>query len=95
MEAHNTYRVQHHVPQLTLNTTIVNIAMKYADHLLTSNTFQHSYTKGLGENLAMIGSTVMPSCESLGSMFVKMWYDEIKDYNFANPGFSSGLLVTY
>lgn len=74
-----------------MNQTTVETAMKYADKLLSTSTFQHSYTKGLGENLAMIGSTFMPTCETLGSNFVKMWYDEIKDYDFTNPGFSSGL----
>ncbi|RNA17770.1 cysteine-rich secretory -2 [Brachionus plicatilis] len=90
LKAHNAYRVQHHVPQLTINTTVVNIAMKYAEKLSSTNTFQHSYTKGLGENLAWMSSSSLPSCETLGSNFVKKWYDEIKDYDFSNPGFSSG-----
>jgi glioma pathogenesis-related protein 2 len=32
-------------------------------------------------------STLDPT--TLGEAAVKEWYDEIKDYNYANPGFSS------
>ena len=66
------------------------IAQKYAQKLADTNTFQHSGTAGLGENLyASYGSAVS------GKTAVDAWYSEIKSYNFNNPGFSSstGLFV--
>ena len=45
--------------------------------------------KGAGENLAMYGSTD-PEDKKLSttSLATDMWYAEVKDYDFDNPGFS-------
>ena len=58
--------------------------------------FQHSGTKGLGENLAYTYSSSAPNlnnCGAYASTFVKNWYNEIKDYNFNSPGFTSGIKI--
>ena len=58
--------------------------------------FQHSGAKGLGENLAYSYSSSAPNlnnCGAYASSFVKMWYNEIKDYNFNSPGFNSGIEI--
>ena len=45
--------------------------------------------QGQGENLAMYGSTD-PNDKTLTTtpFATKIWYDEVKDYNFDKPGFS-------
>lgn len=45
--------------------------------------FDHVKSSPFGENLAMHSAQHI-SCPHM----VKMWYDEIKDYNFSKPGFS-------
>ncbi len=60
--------------------------------------FQHSGTKGLGENLAYTYSSSAPNlnnCGAYASTFVKNWYNEIKDYNFNSPGFTSGINIYF
>ena len=60
--------------------------------------FQHSGTKGLGENLAYTYSSSAPNlnnCGAYASTFVKNWYNEIKDYNFNSPGFTSGTNIYF
>ena len=46
---------------------------------------------GQGENLAMYGSSD-PSDKTLTTTAhaTNAWYDEVKDYNFDDPGFKSG-----
>lgn len=90
MKAHNTYRAKHTVPNLVVDAKLTDIAMNYARNLSATNSFKHS-GNGYGENLAYFSSSgTLPSCASIADMFVKMWYDEIKDYNYGAPGFSMG-----
>ena len=56
----------------------------------STNTFAHSGAKGLGENLAMYGSTALPDCATLAKKFVQMWYDEVAKYDFAKATFTPG-----
>ena len=57
---------------------------RWADHIASTNVLKHSSDRdGAGENLAW-GSRELSAEEA-----AKMWYDEIKDYNFKKPGFSS------
>lgn len=50
--AHNHYRTLHCAPPLELDDTISLSAQNYAEYLASTNTFQHSGTPDLGENLA-------------------------------------------
>ena len=81
LEKHNFYRAQHCAPALTWDDEIASSAQGWADGCV----FSHAGVAGtgLGENLA--GGIVG---ENAGAA-VDMWYGEIKDYDFANPGFSS------
>lgn len=73
----NKYRAEHEAPALTWDDSLADEGQSWADGC----DFKHS-TMGNGENLyASTGSFN-------GASAVTSWYNEIKDYNFTNPGFS-------
>lgn len=86
LERHNVLRKQHGAPPMKLVDEINEVAQKYAEHLGKTNKFEHSKGSGFGENLA--GCTCKEGEFPEGSYITDMWYDEIKDYDFDNPGFS-------
>ncbi len=57
LDAHNSYRLLHCVPPLTLDDTISQSAQIYADHLAQINTMVHSGNQTYGENLYMTESS--------------------------------------
>ncbi|XP_075435364.1 Golgi-associated plant pathogenesis-related protein 1-like [Ascaphus truei] len=86
LASHNTYRENHGAPPLELNRDICNSAQKWADYLLSIHTMKHSGGQ-YGENLYMMNN---PNANELaGNVAVDAWYNEITDYDFNNPGFSS------
>ncbi|XP_029468794.1 uncharacterized protein LOC115097266 isoform X2 [Rhinatrema bivittatum] len=86
LTAHNTYRKQHGAPALELSRNLCQSAQKWADHLLSIQTLQHSGTDH-GENLFYKYSS--SAREMPGRDPVESWYNEIKNYNFGRPGFRS------
>nr|DBA21336.1 TPA: hypothetical protein GDO54_017993 [Pyxicephalus adspersus] len=86
LSAHNKYRKLHGSPPLQINWDLCKSAQKWADHLLSIRSLQHSNTD-LGENLYYKSSSNprdLPGNEPVDS-----WYKEIENYNFSRPGFSS------
>jgi hypothetical protein len=84
----NKYRTMHQAPPLALDDTITNASQEWSNNLLTTNVFQHSGNKLYGENLAYFsgyGSNIMV----LLKKSVDAWYNEVKMYDFNNPGFSA------
>ena len=86
---HNVVRACHIAQPLMFNCEIMKIAQDYSEHLAndvkslvhSSNTFHGEW---MGENLASAyGYSIN------GELPTNMWYNEIKDYNFNKPGFSS------
>jgi len=84
LSAHNKYRAQHGAPPLKWSSKLASDAEKWAKQLVKLNRLQH-YSGDDGENLAYASGY-----EMTGQRAVDMWYEEIKDYSFGNPGFSSG-----
>ena len=89
LDAHNKYRKKHHVGNLVLSKDLCNIAQKYAETLARTGNFAHSgdsYNGNpMGENLfACYGMKIT------GKTMTDDWYNEINDYNFNRPGFTSG-----
>jgi len=89
LEAHNKYRKKHHVGNLVLNEELCEIAQKYAEYMARTGNFAHSNGKyngkNMGENLfACYGMRIT------GDMMTDDWYDEVKQYDFSNPGFVNG-----
>ncbi|XP_065357746.1 uncharacterized protein LOC135951926 [Calliphora vicina] len=85
LEAHNRYRAKHGAGPLTLSKQLNAYATEWAKQLADSNTLQHRKNNKYGENL-YLGTGMGPQTHELA---VQAWYDEIKDYNFNKPGFSS------
>ncbi|XP_020917047.1 Golgi-associated plant pathogenesis-related protein 1-like [Exaiptasia diaphana] len=84
LEAHNAKRRLHGVPDLKWDSDLAATATSWAQRLASTDKLAHS--KGnYGENIYFSWGTNEGTCEEA----VQSWYDEIKDYDFDNPGFSS------
>jgi uncharacterized protein YkwD len=88
---HNTYRATHKSPNITLSDSLNSSAQAWAENLASSGQFQHSTNRNnVGENLyASYTTETSIDPTTLGNKAVSDWYSEIKDYNYASPGFSS------
>jgi hypothetical protein len=80
----NSLRSDHNVPVLVWNSTAAAFAKSWATTLASTGMFAHSNTRIYGENIAMVPS----SSDSLQTA-IKLWYDEVVQYNFSAPGFYS------
>jgi glioma pathogenesis-related protein 2 len=90
LSSHNTYRAIHHAPSMTYSTALRDSAQRWANTIASTGAFKHSGTQGVGENLYVsYTSDSSIDASKLGADAVKDWYDEVKNYNYANPGFSS------
>ena len=88
LEKHNELRAAHGVEPLTISEDLNIIAQKYAEHLASIDKIVRSDNtyKGeeLGENIyCCLGKEIE------GDLMTTTWYEEINEYNFDNPGFSS------
>ncbi|CAF1094640.1 unnamed protein product [Rotaria sordida] len=81
--AHNFYRSYYCAQPLTLDDELNRSAQRFAQKLADTNQFQHSGTPGVGENLYWASGIQIN-----GYNAPIAWYQEIKDYNFNNGGFS-------
>ena len=89
---HNNYRSTHHSPNMSLSNPLSATAKQWAEHIAATGEFKHSSSaqrNGAGENLYASFTTAnsMPA-DGLVKKTVEGWYNEVKDYNYANPGFS-------
>ncbi|CAO3587763.1 unnamed protein product [Absidia cylindrospora] len=76
LQKHNQYRAKHGAPALKWDKNIAQFAQRWT----TGCAFQHSGNPSYGENIAM----------GYGSwdQVVSAWYDEVKMYDYSNPGFA-------
>lgn len=90
LSQHNTYRAVHHAPALAADNSLESSAQDWANQLASTGAFEHSDVSGVGENL-YVSYTTQPSvaADTLATSAVRAWYEEVKDYNYADPGFSS------
>lgn len=93
LSKHNTYRRVHRSPAMTLNNSVNSTAQAWADHLAATATFVHSTSaqrKGAGENIYAYYTTgTSVTADSMANKAIDAWYNEVKLYNYANPGFSA------
>ncbi|KAH9391879.1 hypothetical protein TYRP_022377 [Tyrophagus putrescentiae] len=76
---------KHGSPPLTLDPEISTWAQQWADHLASTNAFQHRPHNKYGENLYSSWSSAGTPHED-GGKGVQDWYDEIKDYGHSTFG---------
>jgi hypothetical protein len=75
-DAHNDRRAKHCVPKLTVFFELERAAKAWAD----ACDYKHDDNRGpVGENIAW-GRPTLTSTDA-----VKLWYDEINEYDFDNP----------
>lgn len=89
LEAHNMYRARHGTPPMVLVQDLLTNAQQCAQHYAGKGTIDHScpYKNGAGENLYLaVGGT--PDAVQHVKAATQGWYNEIKDYDFNNPGFT-------
>ncbi|XP_032904586.1 uncharacterized protein LOC116990755 [Amblyraja radiata] len=86
LKEHNSLRARHQSPPLQVNPELSAEAQKWAEHLVTIKTLQHSDTK-YGENIWFKWSS--NKATPTGADASESWYNEIKKYDFKSPGFHS------
>lgn len=87
LQCHNEFRRKHQAPPLKLSSKLSREASRYAESLASTRILKHSVESSrgsCGENLAWA------SYDQSGKDVADRWYDEVKQYNFNRPGFSSG-----
>ncbi len=88
LSKHNSYRSTHNSPNMTQSSSLNESAQSWAEHLASTGAFEHSKTNA-GENIYATFTTASSvDAANLGNQAVKSWYDEVSDYDYANPGFS-------
>ena len=87
LQSVNLHRSYHCSPPVTWDTTIQKSAQNWADNLASTNGFFHS-NSNYGENLAMVFDPSLNSDATPNAYTsIGLWYAEIKDYQYNNPGF--------
>ncbi|XP_041050374.1 retinitis pigmentosa 1-like 1 protein [Carcharodon carcharias] len=86
LNAHNEYRRLHATPPLTYNKEMIKDCQEWAEVLAPKGDMEHSDTKN-GENIWYKWSS--GEMVFTGKDPVDAWYEEIKDYDYSNPGFAA------
>ncbi|EDO34556.1 predicted protein, partial [Nematostella vectensis] len=82
--SHNYYRSLHDAPPLNWSPMLAAEAQNWAEKLARSGSFRRSGDKDRGENLAFAFGL-----ELSGRDAVDTWYEELIDYDYEYPGFTS------
>jgi uncharacterized protein YkwD len=82
INTHNKYRNLHQVGNVTWNSSIANHSQAWVNNCK----FGHDPTGKYGENI--YASWGYSPKKDFTKEAIKLWYDEVKYYNFSRPGFS-------
>ena len=94
---HNKYRKMHDAPELTLDNELIKLATDYSaalaykqdNYSITPSGNKNKNKEKLGENIFTCTSMLKTDCYDIESTKpVDEWYNEIKNYNFSQPGFT-------
>merc|ERR1719454_177569 len=93
LEKHNELRRKHGVPDMTFDQAACESAQDVSDDQARMGQMAHSAPSrrnNCGENIYWFWSSqpIPNPVAHLGSTPTQAWYDEVKDYNFAAPGFN-------
>jgi len=83
LKAHKKYRKKHGAKKLKWDEGIAKGAQEWCDTLAENDKFEHNPDTKYGENLYKSWGS---SSDGAGKRAVDSWYDEEKDYDYANPG---------
>ncbi|KAF1744375.1 hypothetical protein MXB_3410, partial [Myxobolus squamalis] len=83
LATHNQLRALHGAPALEWSNDLAKSSLEWAKELAKSNVLAHGDSND-GENLAFISGIKLD-----GEYATKMWYNEISDYDYSTPKFSS------
>ena len=84
MTALNNYRAKHNSPPLVWGTELAARAQEWADHLAARDVLDYDTRYRMGQTIMFYqGGTLMPQFTA------DTWYDQIHQYDFNNPKFSS------
>ena len=86
VDVHNSLRSKHDTGPLEWDDTVADFAQKWCDKISGEGNMKHSKGSGYGENLYW---SSVQSGDGQPAKATNAWYNEIKDYDFNNPGFSS------
>ena len=85
LDAHNQWRGNHGVTPLVWSDELASVAQAWADKLIQQERLEHRFNSPYGENLASArGQQLSPE------RVVRMWGEEIKDYDYATNSCASG-----
>ena len=88
LKEHNRLRKKHGANKLKWDKNLASFAQEHCDMLADNNKFEHNEkAKALkyGENLFKSWGN---AAGNFAEAAVMAWYQEIKDYDFSNPGYS-------
>lgn len=83
VQRHNTLRAKHSAPALVWSADVAKVAQDWANRIAREDRMHHRQPNKYGENIFWISGAA-----ATGNMVTDSWYSEIKDYNYAHPGFS-------
>ena len=90
---HNTYRTTHHSPIMVSQASLNTTAQQWAEYLAANALFQHSTAtqrNNAGENIYVYYTTASAATPAfIATEAVKSWYNEVKDYNYADAKFAA------
>jgi glioma pathogenesis-related protein 2 len=82
VERHNALRAKHGAAALTWSPTVASVAQNWASKIARDDQMRHRQPNKYGENIYWISGG-----NPTGTSVTDTWYGEIKDYNYARPGF--------
>jgi hypothetical protein len=83
----NNYRAINQSPPLLWDDSIYLFSQNWSNYMLSSKLFKHSGISSYGENIAYFqgyGTDLI----TLIKKSIDLWYNEIVNYDFTNPGYS-------
>lgn len=84
----NVYREMHQAPMVEYSQEISDFSKSWADYMANNRKFEHSGVDMYGENIAMIpvNKEHIDYTDAI-IQSIDLFYDEVKLYDFSNPGF--------
>ena len=82
VSVHNDLRAKHGSPALRWDDRAAKAAQQWAEELAKTGDFRHGNYEGMGQNLFYNVGPEIPA-----QKVVEYWYNEIRSYDFNNPGF--------